>query len=524
MREAAEECRPDWSSDFVEWLVSLVILSLESSVGIFEGSWYKQKGGIPTGGSLCVQLANITVYWVMRKAVYENPELMKNIISVKRYIDDGADFIQGPPEDFHQWIRKVNENLSEYGLFIDESCVGTTNTFISFLDIQFAFDSNGDLQTDLYVKPTDSRAYLNFASAHPKHIFSGIVYSACFRLRRIINNQDRLKIRLDELRNCFKNAGYPDSLIDPSIRKALSSERSLERKSQKPVEDPHTTPSIRVVSTFGSDTDIVNSVSKFETALTRTRSFSESDVHINSQPRTSTPSRTHLSVPVSDLSSRRSRSRSSSLTLSTISTISTISSNANKSVKPKLFQFVKKTGACIRNRVVHLKSIALGHRSKPTEPCKGKNCKCCKLISNKDSLAFNNRTVKPAGGSCKSYNIIYLFVCNVCNKHYVGRSTRPLRTRVGEHRRNFYRMCDKSDFDYDRDSDEYTLGHHLLHDQNLNDRLDFDNSYSVCILDICSPRILDVKEHKYIHSLNSLTPSGLNLCNPFSVPLLYNNG
>ena len=36
-------------------------MSLESSVGIFEGNWYKQKKGVPTGGSLCVQLARVVM-------------------------------------------------------------------------------------------------------------------------------------------------------------------------------------------------------------------------------------------------------------------------------------------------------------------------------------------------------------------------------------------------------------------------------------------------------------------------------
>jgi hypothetical protein len=103
-----------------------------------------------------------------------------------------------------------------------------------------------------------------------------------------------------------------------------------------------------------------------------------------------------------------------------------------------------------------------------------------------------------------------LFVCKHCNKHYVGRSTRPLRTRVREHRRNFYRMSEKADFEYNKDSDEYTLGHHLFHDHKLSCKIDFDNNYSVSILDISSLKVLDVKEHKFICLLNSLSPQGLN--------------
>ena len=72
----------------------------------------------------------------------------------------------------------------------------TNNEFTNFLDIQFCFDVDGELQTDLYRKETDSQAYLNFRSAHPNHTFSGNVYSQSLRLRRIINSRERLGERL----------------------------------------------------------------------------------------------------------------------------------------------------------------------------------------------------------------------------------------------------------------------------------------------------------------------------------------
>ena len=83
----------------------------------------------------------------------------------------------------------------------------------------------------------------------------------------------------------------------------------------------------------------------------------------------------------------------------------------------------------------------------------------------------------------------------------------------------FHKLCDNKD--YDEDSDEYALGLHLFTDHNLIRREDFDENYNVALLDFCSPKILDVKEHKFIHLLNSLKPNGLNLSNPFCIPLLY---
>ena len=60
-------CRPEWSGDLRSWIISLIDFSLRASVAKFDNCWWRQNNGIPTGGSLCVQLANITVFYVMTK-------------------------------------------------------------------------------------------------------------------------------------------------------------------------------------------------------------------------------------------------------------------------------------------------------------------------------------------------------------------------------------------------------------------------------------------------------------------------
>ena len=135
-------------------------------------------------------------------------------------------------------MNKVNENLNPYGLFIDESEVKEVGEFIPFLDIQFCFDTNGQLQTDLYVKPTDARSYLHYSSAHPRHTFSGIVYSQCLRLRRIINDAGRLAHRLNELLAAFDKSGYPENLLCSIRNKVQNMERRIQRPEQRVDDQP----------------------------------------------------------------------------------------------------------------------------------------------------------------------------------------------------------------------------------------------------------------------------------------------
>ena len=117
--------------------MNLVKMSLKSAVGKFEGRWNRQKKGIPTGGSLCVELANITVFYIMRKSVYADKNLMKHVVHVKRYIDDGAGFFTGSKRQFESWLKNVNQSLSVYGLLIDESAFEETGICVPFLDIRF---------------------------------------------------------------------------------------------------------------------------------------------------------------------------------------------------------------------------------------------------------------------------------------------------------------------------------------------------------------------------------------------------
>ena len=103
----------------------------------------------------------------------------------------------------------MNLALNPYELYIDEFTIEENGSFVPFLDIMFCMDNQGSLQTDWYIKPTDSRSYLYFNSAHPNHVYSGIVYSQFLRLRRIINSNDRLDQKLKDLSQAFIKCGYP---------------------------------------------------------------------------------------------------------------------------------------------------------------------------------------------------------------------------------------------------------------------------------------------------------------------------
>ena len=268
-------------------------------------------------------------------------------------------------------------------------------------------------------------------------------------------------------------------MVDNIATKVLNSDRVLLKKNTtKESEAPQSAVPIRVISSYGSDDELVNVVRKYEPHLLRTRSFSEGD--------TTSPTENNIPEP------KR---------------------------KSKMFQFVKKTGSSLRSRLVTSKQLALGAKHGITKPCNKKKCKCCPMVMSKDSTSINNQKVKSAPGNCKSYNIVYLVQCDLCKKGYVGRTINCLHERMNGHRSKYYDLIAGKHVDIT--SDDYSLGLHLV-DHGLFEHSDFNDTFRTFILENCSPYQLEEKENKYIHLLRTLRPLGLNTINPYGLTLFHN--
>ena len=90
-----------------------------------------------------------------------------------------------------------------------EPTIGTT---VHFLDVTIA-NSNGQLITTIYHKPTAEPYFLPYMSDHPRHIHRNIPYSALLRAARMCSNvydfnQERLRIEISLLLN-----NYPPRFI-----------------------------------------------------------------------------------------------------------------------------------------------------------------------------------------------------------------------------------------------------------------------------------------------------------------------
>ena len=79
---------------------------------------------------------------------------------------------------------------------------------------------DGNINTDLYTKPTDKHQHLLYSSCHPLHTEKAIPFSLALRLRRICSTDETFKIRTTELTTYLLKRGYKPDFVTKQIQRA----------------------------------------------------------------------------------------------------------------------------------------------------------------------------------------------------------------------------------------------------------------------------------------------------------------
>ena len=345
--------------------------------------------------------------------------------------------------------------------------------FTTFLDINYSFDCSSGLITDVHIKKTDARTFLHFSSYHPRQTFKSIVYSQCLRYRRIINDHIRLVRRLEELKLCFLNSGYPRKLVTGIIDDVVTRKRTLDYI-DKPDEPPFP---IVWVQTYG-------------------------------------PATSHIKELISD-ANRAAK-------------LSPVWKDVNKPIG-----VVNRRSKNLGDILLQRKKFALQvdtsntgtTRCTPTPPegdvnPVGRPCKACDMMSNNKYVTSTatGETYKLPNGTCKSKRLIYLAQCVICQLQYTGKTSNKLQTRIAGHRTHVGKMnmTNSDDQDSDDDSDDMVLAEHLFKVHGFQTVRNFNESYKFSILQL-NPKNLERCEQLWANKLCTIRPFGLNKEKPCGV-------
>ena len=77
--------------------------------------------------------------------------------------------------------------------------------------------SDGNISTDLYVKPTGRHQFLYYTSSHPDHTKHSIVFGQTLRVSRICSEKSDFLKHLEKMKSWFSVRGYPEYLAESEI-------------------------------------------------------------------------------------------------------------------------------------------------------------------------------------------------------------------------------------------------------------------------------------------------------------------
>ena len=153
----------------------------------YRGQWFRSEDGVPTGGPESGSIANIYVKWMLDKKLLPHPTIAPKDKLEKRlrFLDDSWFLWRGSERQFEAFKSALN-TVGAVNKFTLKGEVGKT---VDFLDITLSLDS-GRLETSVFIKPTDSKRYLNRRSDHTTHTFGGIPFSQFRRAVVISSNEE----------------------------------------------------------------------------------------------------------------------------------------------------------------------------------------------------------------------------------------------------------------------------------------------------------------------------------------------
>ena len=441
----------------------------------FNNIIYKQKYGTPMGANASVRIANIYMHKLLKKCLNDYKDVKPT--NLGRLIDD----------IFFIWIHgeesllKFVNYLNTYHTTIKYE-LHYSSTSVNFLDTTVYIKDN-KIHTKLYIKPTDKKQYLHYSSCHPTHVKKAIPYSQALRYRRIIDDDDELKLNLHTLLNKFVNRGYPTEHVNTQINKIFLKTRTetLQYKTQKQKEEEFNNfvnngPFLPLIITYKKQYDtgnkrLYNIFNELWLEFINTTNENIKECFINTSPKIIFKKGQTL---------------------------------GNLLIKAK---FDGKQNATIDTTDYNLIQILAQFNAENTTEskvtkCNNLRCKTCQIIQETDDIySYTTKQTHTIFDkmNCSTKSVIYIITCNLCKKQYVGETKRSLKERVNNHR---------SDIKHNKNT---AIAKHF------NDILHTYKNLLITPIEIAENN--EYRKHReqfWISILNTKYPHGLN-----NYPLIY---
>ena len=430
------------------WITKMLTHVLQRNAFQINGLLFLQKLGVAMGTRCAPSVANIFMYILEENII--NSFHLKPLVW-KRFIDDifciwphGLDTLK----EFTEYLNIQHHSIKFTLEFSDNE--------INFLDTKVIL-VNGNIHTDLYVKPTDTHCYLHYESSHAENCKKSGPYSQLIRIKRICSKPWDFCTHQESLVKHYLNRGYPAKYL-------LQHVQNLDKLSRHQLLYPiaktndTTQPRCHMIMTYHPcNPPLVQILRKHWHILNYANAHSQ------------------FALPPM-VGYRRLPNLRDIL------------------IKADLKLDLPRSSATTKS---------------PT--CPKPACTICWNL-NKSQFFFSNQSlrryqtnlkVKP---NCQLTNLVYLLTCKTCQIQYVGETKRTLCVRVKEHLADIKHVRDKPVSNHMQGHTCKNIKYQIIHMIDMNPS---DPKGTV---------LRKQKELYWIHQLRTPTPRGLNFKDDYQKP------
>ena len=249
---------------------------------------------------------------------------------------------------------------------------------VNMLDTTLEVGEN-QIRSTLYTKPTDSHAYLNYSSSHPRSCKNNIPYSQLLRVKKICSEQQDYEEKSKDMIGYFRFQGYPRHILQSAKSKA-------------------------------------DRVSR-ETLLTNDNIQVSNDEKRLVFPITYHPMNAKVTKIVKE--------------------------NCRKLATDEVGDFFEQPPMVAYRRDKNLKDILVHSKLRQrtedtgTKECGRNRCRTCNHVHKEKLIVGPRNTFRiNASFTCESKGVIYAIICKKCGELYVGETGRRMSDRFTEHLRD----------------------------------------------------------------------------------------
>lgn len=430
----------DWEGSLNEDVVTFTDLVLRNNNFEFNGKHYLQKLGTAIGTRMAPSYANIFMDNLERRLL-RDAEVKPYIWW--RYIDDIFIIWTEGERKLEEFIKYLN-NAHNTIKFTSKCSVNE----IEFLDVR-VINKSGVLETDVFVKPTDSHQYLHYSSCHPGACKKSIPYAQAMRLRRICSKPYFFEKRAENLVEYLIERGHQRNFVEKQIGRVRRMTREEAFRSKQQTRSAKTP----FVVTYHPGLPNISKILR--------------ELH-----------------PILKSSDRCKK--------------------AIKDIPLVAFRKPKSLGDYLVRAKINSRGSAENERG--TCKCKSSRCEVCRYLEEKDCFVCTHNDRKYSINyslDCNSSNVVYLITCKRCSVQYVGSTVTKFRIRFNNHKSRIRRHARLNEAQRENDDLLYkhfwSDGHSGLDDMNIQliDRVNGEEE-------------LRDKEGQWAYKLNTLSPYGLN--------------